>query len=54
MKKKYTGKYDLKELEERKKQNAKENLEFIDWYADWVKKTPNRIWSKVHKEFMDS
>ncbi len=29
---------DLKAHEEWKKQNFKERLEFVDWYADWLKK----------------
>ena len=54
MTKKYSGKYDLNELAARKKQNAKERLAFIRWYAEWIRKTPNKIWSKVHAEFIDS
>lgn len=42
-------KIDLKELEEQKKENFKERLEFIKKYAEWVKKTPNKIWSKQQK-----
>ena len=43
---------DLKALEERKKQNFKERLEFIKWYASWVKKTPNKEWSSQQKKLM--
>lgn len=47
-------KIDLKKLEEMKKQNFKDRLEFIDKYAEWVLKTPNRKWSKEQKKLIDS
>ena len=46
-------KFNLKELEKQKKENFKERLEFIKKYAEWIKKTPNKIWSKHQKEFLD-
>jgi len=46
-------KFNLKELEKQKRENFKERLEFIKKYAEWVKKTPNKIWSKRQKEFLD-
>ena len=46
-------KFNLKELEKQKKENFKERLEFIKKYAEWIKKTPNKIWSKRQKEFLD-
>ena len=46
-------KKDLKELEEEKKRNRKQRMEFIDLYTKWLKKTPNKIWSKQHKEFIN-
>ena len=42
-------KIDLKELVEEKKRNFQQRLEFIDWYAEWLKKTPNKKWSKAQK-----
>ncbi len=45
---------DLKALDKKKKQNTKERLKFIDMYVDWLKKTPNEIWSKQHAEFIDA
>lgn len=36
---------DLEELENFKEQNFKERLEFIDKYAEWVKKKNNSGWS---------
>jgi len=45
-------KIDLKELQREKKRNEKERLEFIDLYVKWLKKTPNKKWSKIHAQFL--
>ena len=45
---------NLKELEEFKERNFKERLDFIDKYVEWLKKTPNKKWSKEQKELIDS
>ncbi len=45
---------DLQELKKDKEQNFKERLEFIDMYVEWLKKTPNKVWSKQHKDFIES
>ncbi len=45
---------DFKELDEKKRRNKIERLQFIDWYVEWLKKTPNEIWSKQHAEFINS
>ncbi len=45
-------KLDLKELEADKKRNFEERLAFIDLYVEWLKKTPNEIWSKQQKELI--
>ncbi len=45
---------DFKELEEKKRRNKEERLQFIDWYVEWIKKTPNNVWSKAHADFIDS
>lgn len=47
-------KVNLKELEEEKKRNFEERLRFIDLYVEWLKKTPNKIWSKQQKELIDA
>lgn len=47
-------KKDLRELEEEKKRNRKQRMEFIDLYTKCLKKTPNKVWSKKHKEFIDN
>ena len=39
-------KFDLKELEEEKKRNILQRREFIKQYLEWLKKTPNKKWSK--------
>ena len=44
---------DLKEMEEEKERNRQERLKFIELYAEWVKKTPNEVWSKQQKELID-
>ncbi len=46
-------KVDLEELNKWKRQNQKERLAFIDWYAEWLKKTPNREWSKAQKTVVE-
>ena len=43
---------DLDELKKQKKENFRQRLEFIDAYAEWVKRTPNKIWSKQQKEII--
>ena len=44
--------FDLKEFEKQKKENFRQRLAFIDFYADWVKKTPNKVWSRQQKELI--
>ncbi len=44
---------DLKELKRRKEKNFQERLEFIDKYVEWLKKTPNKVWSRQQKEIID-
>lgn len=47
-------KLDLKDLEADKKRNFEERLAFIDLYVEWLKKTPNKDWSRQHKDFIDA
>ncbi|MCK5291102.1 MAG: hypothetical protein KAR39_03680 [Thermoplasmata archaeon] len=47
-------KLDLEDLEADKKRNFEERLAFIDLYVEWLKKTPNKVWSRQHKEFIDA
>ncbi len=30
------------------------DLKFIDLYVEWLKKTPNKVWSRIQKEFIDA
>ena len=45
---------DLEELKRDRKRNFQERLKFIDMYVEWLKRTPNKVWSKQHAEFVDS
>lgn len=47
-----TPNIDLEELEKFKKKNFEERLQFIKKYAEWIKKTPNKIWSSEQKELI--
>ena len=42
------------ELEFDKGKNFKERLEFIHYYAEWVKSVPNEVWSRQQAELIDS
>ena len=46
-------KIDLKELEKAKKKNFEERIKFVEEYANWVKKTPNKTWSRQQKNIID-
>ncbi len=47
-------KIDIEELRKEKEKNFRERLDFIDRYVEWIKVTPNKAWSKQHKDFIDS
>ncbi|KAF5417443.1 MAG: hypothetical protein C5S38_01755 [Candidatus Methanophagaceae archaeon] len=42
------------ELKFDKGKNQKERLEFIHYYAKWVKSVPNEVWSRQQAELIDS
>lgn len=46
-------KANLKELEAKKKRNEAERLKFAKDYAEWVKKTPNKVWSSAQKKVVN-
>jgi hypothetical protein len=48
-----TPEIDLKELEKMKQENFRQRLDFVDKYVEWLKKTPNKQWSKQQKELID-
>jgi len=43
-------KIDEEELKERMRRNFKERLEFIRKYAEWVKNTPDEVWSTQQRK----
>ena len=45
---------DLEELKQFKAQNAKERLEFIDLWANYVKRHNDREWSKQQNFLINS
>jgi len=44
---------DLKEMRKWKKQNFKERMDWVRKYAEWLKKTPNKEWSKQQKQIIE-
>ena len=46
-------KIDLKELEAEKKANIEQRREFIKQYVAWLKKTPNKKWSKQQNKMLE-
>ncbi len=44
---------DKKELDREKERNLLERLRFIERYARWLKKTPNKVWSRQQKNVID-
>ena len=44
---------NLEELKAQKEENFRERLKFIDQYAEWVKKTPNKNWSTQQKALIN-
>ena len=46
-------KIDLEELEKDKQKSFQDRLKFIDEYVEWLKKTPNKVWSKQQKQMID-
>ncbi len=46
-------KKDLKELEREIESNNKQRMEFVDMYAEWLKKTPNKVWSRQQNKLIN-
>lgn len=42
-----------KELDEAKRKNFIERLKFIDSYVAWLKRTPNKVWSRQLAKMLD-
>lgn len=47
-------KVDLKELKNQEERDLKGDLEFIEFLVKYIKKTPNKIWSKHQADFINS
>ena len=48
------SKITIKEMEKEREANRKSNREFIDFYVDYLKKTPNKKWSKQQNLLINS
>ena len=42
---------DRKAIAEEIERNRQQRLEFVDFYANWLKKTPNKVWSKQYVKY---
>jgi len=47
-------KLNLKELDDDRARNFEERLKFIDLYVEWLKRTPNEVWSKQQRAIVDA
>ena len=44
----------VKTLKKRKRLNLLDNLRYIDLYVEYIKKTPNKEWSRRQNKFINS
>lgn len=42
---------DRKALHDEIARNTRDRLQFVHDYANWLKKTPNKVWSKTHAKY---
>jgi len=47
-------KFDRREFEADRRRNWKQRLEWIDFWADYMKSKPNRVWSAEQRVLIDS
>lgn len=47
-------KISARELRAKKERNFQERLKFIDLWVEYIKKTPDKVWSAQQKELIDS
>ena len=47
-------KLDMAKEREDQARNRRERLEFVDLYVDWIRRTPNRVWSSQQGRMLDS
>ncbi len=45
---------ELSELEKEKEINNKQRLEWVKYWVDYMKQTPNKVWSKQQADFINS
>ena len=45
---------DFREEDAERERNRQSNREWIDYYVDWLRRTPNREWSKQQRRLIDS
>ena len=45
---------DLEIIKKERARDLRQSLEFIDFYVDWIKKTPNKIWSQKQADLYKS
>jgi len=46
--------FDIEELNQQRKEELRESLKNVAAEVEWVKKTPNEIWSKQQADFPKS
>ncbi len=46
-------KVDLKQLEKEMGENLRQRREFARKYAEWLKKTPNKVWSAQQNSLLN-
>ena len=44
---------DLAELKKEMELNKKQRREFVKMYAEWLRKTPNKVWSKQQNKLIN-
>ena len=45
---------DVEELKKERKKDIIESLKFIHRYVEWIKKTPNEVWSRQQADLFKS
>ena len=46
-------KKDFEEMEKEKEMNWIQRMQFIEFHAEYLKKTPNRVWSRQQAKFLE-
>ena len=45
---------DIRQLRKERERDILESLKIIDFYVEWIKKTPNKVWSKQQADLFKS